>query len=278
MIMQVRELLARAETLLQPVSESPRLDSEVLLASVMGRQRSWLRAFDEVQPDASECVRFDALITRRQAGEPVAYLLGRREFWSLWLAVTPDTLIPRPDTELLVECALNSLPAGGRLLDLGTGSGAIALAVRSSRPDVRVTGVDRSEAALAVACQNGDALGLDVHWQQSDWFSAVPAEPFDVIVSNPPYIAEGDPHLLAGDVAHEPRSALVAGPEGLDDLRSIVARASGYLVPGGWLWLEHGFAQAARVRDLLDGAGFVAVSTCRDLSGHERVTGGRFDG
>lgn len=276
--MQVRNLLLQAESRLRPVSESPRLDAEVLLAFVLDRQRPWLRAFDEVEPDPQQQARFEALLRRREAGEPVAYLVGRREFWSLALTVTPDTLIPRPDTELLVECALASLPAGGRLLDLGTGSGAIALAVRSSRSDVTVVAVDRSQSALDIARQNGVALGLQVEWYLSDWFSALPAGVFDVIVSNPPYIEEGDPHLRAGDVAHEPRTALVSGGGGLDDLRSIVAGAGGRLAAGGWLWLEHGFAQATAVHALLGASGFVAIETRRDLSGHERVTGGRLHG
>jgi release factor glutamine methyltransferase len=192
--------------------------------------------------------------------------------------VTPDTLIPRPDTELLVECALESLPDGGRLLDLGTGSGAIALAVRSSRVDARVVAVDRSQAALDVARQNGASLGLHVEWYLSDWFSALPAGAFDVIVSNPPYIPEDDPHLHAGDVAHEPRTALVSGGGGLDDLRRIIGGASSRLAEGGWLWLEHGFEQAEAVRALLGEAAFGAIGTRRDLAGHERVTGGRFRG
>jgi release factor glutamine methyltransferase len=276
--MQVRDLLLHAESRLRPVSESPRLDAEVLLAFVLGRERSWLRAFGETEPDQQQQARFEALLQRREAGEPVAYLLGRREFWSLSLTVTPDTLIPRPDTELLVECAIGSLPGGGRLLDLGTGSGAIALAVRCSRRDARVVAVDRSQAALEVARQNGVALGLQVEWYLSDWFSALPAGVFDVIVSNPPYIAEGDPHLHAGDVAHEPRTALVSGGGGLEDLRLIIAETPNRLAEGGWLWLEHGFAQAAAVRALLGASGFVAIETRRDLSGHERVTGGRFGG
>lgn len=276
--MQVKDLLMHAESRLRPVSESPRLDAEVLLAFVLGRERSWLRAFDETEPDQPHKARFETLLRRREAGEPVAYLLGRREFWSLSLTVTPDTLIPRPDTELLVECAIGSLPDGGRLLDLGTGSGAIALAVRSSRVDARVMAVDRSQSALDVARQNGAALGFHVEWRLSDWYSALPTGRFEVIVSNPPYIAEGDPHLVAGDVAHEPRAALVSGDDGLEDLRCIISGAREWLVAGGWLWLEHGFAQAAAVRALLGASGFVAIETRRDLSGHERVTGGRLDG
>jgi release factor glutamine methyltransferase len=278
MTMRVTELLASGESRLATVSGTPRLDVEILLAAAIGRDRAWLRAFGEVVPRAEAQAHYETLLARRASGEPVAYVLGQREFWSLPLRVTPATLIPRADTELLVECALRSLPDGGSLLDLGTGSGAVALAVCSARPAAVVAAVDRSDAALAVARHNGAVLGLNVAWHLSDWFSALSGQTFDVIVGNPPYIAENDPHLLEGDLVHEPRSALVSGQDGMDDLRCIIDTAPAYLKPGGRLWLEHGFDQGAQVREALVARGFMAVETCSDLAGHDRVTGGRLHG
>jgi release factor glutamine methyltransferase len=278
MTVQINKLLASGESRLATVSDTPRLDVEILLAAAIGRDRAWLRAFGEVVPRTEAQVHYETLLARRASGEPLAYVLGQREFWSLPLRVTPATLIPRADTELLVECALRSLPDGGSLLDLGTGSGAVALAVCSARPSAVVVAVDRSAAALAVARHNGAVLGLNVVWCLSDWFSALAGQTFDVIVGNPPYIAENDPHLLQGDLVHEPRSALVSGQDGMDDLRRIIDTAPAYLKPGGGLWLEHGFGQGSEVRKVLAARGFVAVETCRDLAGHERVTGGRRNG
>src|SRR5690606_12665811 len=223
---------------------------------------------------------FERLLQRRRAGEPVAYLLGRQGFWSLDLEVSPDTLIPRPDTELLVETALQLAPAMPlEVLDLGTGTGAIALALAAERPAWRVTGVDRVEAAVALAARNGQRLGLsNARFQLSHWFDGLGEQRFGLIVSNPPYIAAGDRHLGEGDVRFEPSSALVAGPDGLDDIRRIVAQAPRHLLPGGWLLLEHGFDQGAAVRALLDGAGFVEAHSRRDLAGHERISLGRRPG
>lgn len=257
-----------------------RLDAQMLLLHALGRSphnRAWLIAHDSepVPPEAAG--RWRALVQRRQAGEPVAYLLGEKEFGGLNLRVDARVLVPRPDTEVLVEWALAALPAPGgsalRLLDLGTGSGAIALTIAARRSDVLVTATDASADALAVAQANAQRLGLPVRFAQGAWLAAVPGERFDVIASNPPYIAEGDPHLAA--LAHEPMAALTAGADGLDDLRTIVAQAPAALHPGGWLLLEHGHDQAAAVRDLLFAQGFEAVSSRKDLAGIERCSGGR---
>ena len=273
----LQSLLAAADL---PDSPSPRLDAELLLAHVLGKPRSFLRTWPEHEPDAEQCARFERLLQRRRAGEPVAYLLGRQGFWSLDLEVSPDTLIPRPDTELLVETALQLAPATPlEVLDLGTGTGAIALALAAERPAWRVTGVDRVEAAVALAVRNGQRLGLaNARFQLSHWFDGLGGQRFGLIVSNPPYIAADDRHLGEGDVRFEPASALVAGADGLDDIRLIVAQAPRHLLPGGWLLLEHGFDQGAAVRALLDGAGFVEVHSRRDLAGHERISLGRRPG
>ena len=219
------------------------------------------------------------LLARRAAGEPVAYLLGEKEFHGLMLRVTPDVLIPRPDTETLVEWALaclQGLPPGAAVADLGTGSGAIALALKQARPDAAVSAVEASPAALAVAQDNGRRLGLDVRWLAGSWWSPLAGQRLDLVVSNPPYIADGDPHLPA--LAHEPASALTAGPDGLRDLRAIAAGAPGQLRPGGWLLLEHGWDQAGAVQALLREAGLTAIETRHDLAGQPRCTGGRLPG
>ena len=260
----LRQALSRAAARLGGQTDSPVLDAEVLLAHVLGKPRSHLHAWPEAELDEADARRFAALIERRAAGEPVAHLVGRREFWSLPLAVTPDTLIPRPETELLVEALLERLPAGrpARILDLGTGSGAIALAIRHERPAWTVTAVERSPAALAVARRNAQRLGLTIDWRQGDWYAPVAGERFTAIVSNPPYVAEADPHLAAG-------------PEGLDDLERIVAGAPAHLAPGGWLLLEHGPDQATAVASLLKSRGFEETRCLRDLAGHDRVGLGR---
>lgn len=258
-----------------------RLDAQMLLLHALGRSphdRAWLIAHDSdpVPPEAAG--RWRALVQRRQAGEPVAYLLGEKEFAGLNLRVDARVLVPRPDTEVLVDWTLDTLPVPGtltpHLLDLGTGSGAIALAVATRRPDVLVTATDASADALAVAQANAQRLGLPVRFAHGAWLAAVPGERFAVIASNPPYIAEGDPHLAA--LAHEPMAALTAGADGLDDLRTIVAQAPASLQPGGWLLLEHGHDQAAAVRALLFAQGFEAVSSRKDLAGIERCSGGRW--
>ena len=253
-------------------------EAELLLMHVLGCSHGWLYAHgsDALPPAAGG--RFEELVRRRVAGEPVAYLTGRRGFWTLDLQVGPQTLIPRPETELLVELALERLPAGApcRVADLGTGSGAIALAIASERPAARVVATDASLAALEVARANAAALGLSrVEFRGGDWFAPLAGECFDLVASNPPYIAAGDPHLARGDLRHEPASALAAGPDGLDDLRALVAAAPAHLHPGGWLLLEHGHDQGPAVRALLRQAGFGEVATAVDLEGRDRVSLGR---
>ncbi|MFJ3451264.1 peptide chain release factor N(5)-glutamine methyltransferase [Pseudomonas sichuanensis] len=260
-----------------PESPTERLDAELLLAAALGKSRSYLHTWPEriVSSEAAEA--FAGFIERRRAGEPVAYILGQQGFWKLDLEVAPHTLIPRPDTELLVETALELVPATpARVLDLGTGTGAIALALASECPAWQVTAVDRVDEAVALAERNRQRLGLgNAQIRTSHWFDALVGERFDLILSNPPYIRAADPHLVAGDVRFEPSSALVAGEDGLDDLRVIVAQAPQHLLPGGWLLLEHGYDQAPAVRELLAASGFIEVASRVDLGGHERISLGR---
>ncbi|OWP49296.1 peptide chain release factor N(5)-glutamine methyltransferase [Pseudomonas nitroreducens] len=261
-----------------PDSPSARLDAELLLAAALGKPRSFLRTWPERVVSREAHDLFDVYLSRRIAGEPVAYILGRQGFWSLDLEVAPHTLIPRPDTELLVETALALLPASpSRVLDLGTGTGAIALALACERLSWQVLGVDRIPEAVALAERNRERLRLgNVAFRASHWFSAVAGERFALIVSNPPYIPSTDPHLKQGDVRFEPSSALVSGPDGLDDIRLIIDQAPDHLENGGWLMLEHGFDQPDAVRDLLLSRGFSAVESRRDLGGHERISLGRW--
>jgi len=257
--------------------ESPRLDAEILLAHVLGRSRTWLYTWPETGIDDPSRDRFRNLVERRIAGEPVAHLTGEREFWSLPLRVDSSTLIPRPDTECLVEAVLElDLPSGAQVLDLGTGTGAIALALASEQPRWRLLGVDIADAAVNLARSNALRLGMtSVTFLRSHWFDGLEPCRFDLIVSNPPYIDPADPLLAEGDVRFEPRSALVSEETGLADLRSIIATAPAWLAAGGWLVLEHGWDQAGAVRRLLTEAGFEAVETCRDYGDRERVTLGR---
>lgn len=261
-----------------PDSPTPRLDAELLLAQALGKSRSYLHTWPEHEPAAAQLAGYQAALARRRAGEPVAYILGRQGFWSLELDVARHTLIPRPDTELLVETALALLPATPlQGLDLGTGTGAIALALACERPAWQMTGVDRVAAAVALAQGNGTRLQLaNARFVESCWFSALAGQRFQLIVSNPPYIAAADPHLSQGDVRFEPSSALVAGVDGLDDIRLIIEQAPAHLLAGGWLLQEHGFEQAEAVRELLSRRGFTAVDSRRDLGGHQRISVGQW--
>jgi release factor glutamine methyltransferase len=269
---------ARLTEVLAITPSSARIEIQCLLQHVLNVPRAWLLAHSEHYPNETEQTHYHELLQRRLRGEPVAYLLGEREFFGLMFKVTPATLIPRPETELLVELALSRIPQQGlcRVLDLGTGNGAIALAVARARPDVEVLGCDASTTALAVAHTNAQQLSVaNAAFIYSDWFEAFTAQKFNIIVSNPPYIVAGDPHLTQGDVRFEPISALVSGSDGLHDIRHIAAHAPDYLESSGWLLLEHGYDQAAQVRELLQQAGFDVVFSACDLAGIERVSGGR---
>jgi release factor glutamine methyltransferase len=247
-------------------------EARLLLAAATGFSEASVLAHPERELPAAAEARFRELAARRVRGEPIAYLLGEKEFYGLTLAVNPAVLIPRPETELLVELALARKPAS--VLDLGTGSGAIALALKRHLPAARVVAVERSAAALAVAQRNALRLGLEVEFRHGLWYEPVAGGRFDLVVSNPPYVAVGDPHLSQGDLRFEPQSALVAGPEGLDALRDIVRGAPSHVNPGGWLLVEHGLGQDAAVRGLLREAGFDEIHTWPDLAGIARVSGG----
>lgn len=274
----VEEALRTARERLQGRQDTARLDAEVLLAWLLERDRSFLHAHPEHTLDEGLSARYQALVERRAEGEPIAYLTGEREFWSLPLRVSPDVLIPRPETELLVEQALARIPAEAEsaVADLGTGSGAIALAIARERPRCRVLATDRSAEALEVARGNAERLGIDnVEFAAGNWAQALGDRQFDLVVSNPPYVVSGDPHLTQGDARHEPRLALQAGPDGLDAIRVIAFQAKRYLLPGGWLLLEHGFDQGSAVRALLQRYGYADVATEADLAGQPRVSRGR---
>jgi release factor glutamine methyltransferase len=272
--MDVRTLLRDAAAAIG--GDSPRADAELLLAEVLGVPRARLLSHDDAPVAAGDQARFAAMVARRRDGVPVAHLLGRQGFWRFELQVDASTLVPRPDTERLVELALSRLAPGrdADVLDLGTGTGAIALAVASERPRARVTAVDASVQALDVARANSARLGVPLRILHGDWFGPVVGERFDLVLSNPPYLAEDDPHLP--DLRHEPHAALVSGHDGFDDLARIAAAAPAHLRDGGWLLLEHGWTQAAGTRRLLEGAGFVDVETWQDLGGNDRVSGGRW--
>lgn len=262
---------------LQSSSDSPAVDVEYLLCHCLQQPRSYLRAWPEREVDAAVEQQFRELLARRINGEPIAYLTGQCGFWTLDLLTSPATLIPRPDTELLVEQALRVMTGVDRakVLDLGTGTGAIALALASECPAWQVSACDISADAVRLACANRDRLGLSqVTIIESDWFAAVAGEDFDLLVSNPPYIDADDPHLARGDVRFEPRSALVAERAGFADIEQLVAGAAQHLRPGGWLLFEHGYNQGEGARARLQAAAFTAIFTARDLAGHERVSGG----
>jgi release factor glutamine methyltransferase len=254
-----------------------RRESQVLLGFALGVSRAWLTTHPDQAADSETAAKFRSLVALRVSGHPVAYLLGVKEFFGLALGVTPDVLIPRPETEELVEAALERLPQGEtrKVLDLGTGSGCIAIAIARHRPEAQVTAVDSSSPALALARENAAALDVEVKFLQSDWFAALGRRRFDLVVANPPYVAADDPHLRQGDLRFEPRPALAAGADGLVDLRRIVGAAPKHLRPGGWLLLEHGYDQAEACRDLLRNTGFGELVFRADIAGLPRIAGGR---
>ncbi len=271
--------LLAATAKLGEASDSPRLDAEVLLALATGKPRTHFRAWPEKPLTGREETAFQHLLEQRLQGRPIAHLTGRREFWSREFLVTPEVLIPRPETELLIELALERIPArlAANIADLGTGSGAVAITLALELPDATVTALDLSLDALRIAGQNAVRLAANsIRFIQSDWFAALPSsERFDLILSNPPYIAADDPHLGLGDVRFEPLLALTSGPDGLDAIRRIVWQALEHLEPDAWLLFEHGHAQAEAAQELLRTAGYMEVGSFPDLQGHKRVSGGR---
>ncbi|WP_114196200.1 peptide chain release factor N(5)-glutamine methyltransferase [Edaphovirga cremea] len=275
--MDYQRWLARAIPRLAQ-SESGKRDAEILLGFVTGKPRTFLLAFGETLLLPEQLAQLEVLLGRREQGEPVAYLVGEREFWSLPLSVSPATLIPRPDTECLVEQALLRLPPSpGAILDLGTGTGAIALAIASERPDCQVIGVDFNPQAVELASHNAQKLSIpNARFIQGSWFSTLADQQFTLIASNPPYIDSADPHLQQGDVRYEPASALVAAQEGMADLHHIIDKSPHHLLGGGWLLLEHGWQQAAQVRQALLARGFSSVETVKDYGGNERITLGQW--
>lgn len=282
MATEVSALLAEGIARLQRVTDQPRLEAEILLGAALGKSRAWLLSHaDEPILDCDATDRYEAYVTRRSHAEPVAYILGEKEFWSLTLVVTPDVLIPRPETELLVELALQRLPEAvpSRVLDLATGSGAVALALAHERPLAQVIGTDVATAALQVATASRERLQLaNVTFRAGNWFEPVAGEAFDLIVSNPPYIAHDDPRVEPAVRRFEPPGALFAADAGLAALRVIAGAAGSHLVRGGSLLVEHGVDQGPAVRELFERAGFGAVATQRDLGGRERCTAGRWPG
>ncbi len=275
----VSELLKRSDRL-QSTSDSPQLDCELLLCYVLDVDRTWLRTWPEKEISKSLEAKFCALLEQRVQGQPIAYLVGSRGFWSMDLQVSKDTLIPRPETELLVELTLGlKLPKNSHGLDLGTGTGAVVLALASERLDMNFTAVDSQMGAVSLAKKNCQNLGLvNVAIFQSDWFDSVQLKEnqFDLIVSNPPYISANDPHLQQGDVRYEPNTALVSGVDGLDDLKKIIAKSPCYLKPEGWLLLEHGFDQGPATAHFMSKAGFQKVVTHKDYNQIDRVTLGQW--
>ena len=282
MATEVSQLIAEGRLRLQRVTDQPSHEAEILLAAALGKSRAWVMAHPEERIlDCEATDRYESYVTRRSHGEPVAYVLGEKEFWSLPLEVTPDVLIPRPETELVVEVALTHLLRGqqARVLDLAAGSGAIALALARELPRITVIGTDISAAAIAVAQRNARRLGLaNVQFRTGNWFDPVAEERFDLIASNPPYIAESDERVQPAVRRFEPHAALFGGTDGLEALRVIAGTAAGHLSPGGWLVVEHGDRQGLAVRELLRAGGFTDVRTHQDLAGLDRCTEGHWLG
>lgn len=273
----IQNHLNAATTILTTISDSPRLDAEVLLAFVLGKNRSYLRAWNNKELDTPTSEQFESLILQRLNGMPIAYLIGTREFWSREFFVSPDVLIPRPDTEVLIELCLEQIPLNSlfTVLDLGTGSGIIAVTLATERPNANIIAVDASSAALEIAQKNANFHHCqNVEFILSDWFSAVPQIEFDLIVSNPPYISSDDKHLSEGDVRFEPQSALIAAENGLCDIRLIATQAKNYLKKNSQLLFEHGYNQAQDVRSIFRMLGYANTQTHRDLGGQPRVTTG----
>ncbi len=272
----IQACMRRAKELIH--SESARLDVELLLAHVFDRDRSFLYTWPEKCLSEDQQLQFDALLSQRLKGKPVAHLLGRREFWGLMFEVDASTLIPRPDTETLVEAALElDLPIEAQVIDLGTGTGAIAMALASEKPSWKVLAIDQSAAAVSLAQRNQRNLNLNnVSVMQSDWFESIANTGYHMIVSNPPYIDADDPHLAQGDVRFEPLTALVADDEGLADIRHILAQSKAYLLPQGWLLIEHGYRQGEAVQQLFSQFGYQNINTLQDFGYNDRVTLGQF--
>ena len=275
----VKQAVVSAEKQLRLHVDAAQLEAELLLGHLLGKSRTWLIAWSDTCLTEQQLQHYAALINKRIQGAPIAHLTAEREFWSLPLKVTTDTLIPRADSELLVETCLDLYPAGNNITvaDLGTGSGAIALAIATERPEWSIMATDQSRQALDVAVQNADALQVDnIQLLHGDWFNALPdGSRMEILLSNPPYIPDDDPHLQQGDLRFEPRSALASGEDGLDAIRVIISKATEHLKPEGYLLLEHGYNQGSAVRKLMHAASLNEIETRTDLAGHERVTMGR---
>jgi len=270
----IEQILKRAEQKLSSCSDSPRLDAEILLASLLKKNRSYFMAFPEVVPSKAEQEQFETLLSQRLQGHPIAHIIGTREFWSLDLNVNQHTLIPRPDTEILIEYILHNFAQENlKVADMGTGSGAIALALASEKPNWQISATDRSPEALETARGNATKLGLqNISFSQGNWFEAIEANDFDLLISNPPYIPANDPHLTQGDVRFEPDTALISGKDGLDDIRYLIKHAVEYLKQDGWLILEHGYDQKQSVKDLFIAAGYRQITQKDDYAGNPRMT------
>lgn len=277
--MQIKEGLAEAETALRHSVESPRMEARLILQAILSVNQAWLIAHDLETLDEAAILHMQAWVERRRLGEPMAYILGQREFYGRMFKVSPDTLIPRPETEHLVEAALARLPAHEpvRVLDIGTGSGCIAITLKLERPEWRVSALDISPGALAMAQANALHLGATITWLESDLFSAVPHHRFDLIISNPPYVAAADPHLEQDDLRFEPRAALASGEDGLTVIGALIEQAPTYLENPGWLMFEHGWDQAEAVAQRLSASHFNTIFMARDLAGQARVSGGKID-